>query len=298
MPGPSTQSIPANGARLAARFCERGGTISRCDYARPSGRVAAWRLTPPGALTGRVVFAHATGNDAFYPHATLLEAALESRFEVFVFDLDGHGVESDTSLSRAGARGMIAEALAAAARNVPAVSTHLVGQSLSAACALAEAADGLPIESLTMISLPHRLALSPWSAVSELATLMRPCFWTLAKAYGLGGLMPAMGPLGRTRFPVRLADARRQAWRYPGEVAALIHALDLDAAVKRLKIPALLIHGACDAIAPLDQAVALATRMPAGQIAVLAGATHFSTPLERGAHDALRTWLRKQCADK
>lgn len=276
---------------LVNAWRQAGGLVESAQIRRPSGMAAAWRLSPKGSPKGRVVIGHATGNDAFYPHAGLIKMGLQLGFEVFVFDLDGHGTSSTTRLIPNDAASMIDDALREARRYDSQLPTHVIGQSLSAALAFAAIADGVTVTSLIAVAMPTSPVVTPLSAVAELRTLGRDAFWALRFDYGLRNIMPAFGPVRRNDYPVRLVDEHRQAFRYPGVVDQLIRSLDLKAKTGTMRTPLLMIHGERDKVVPVAQAVALLACLPLASLVVIPGATHFSTVIEPMAIDAMRRHL-------
>ena len=77
---------------------------------------------------------HGTGNDGFFPQGNLIKDLLLAEFNVFIFDLPGHGKYSKTILDKDLAQEAIAKAIefAANAKYIDNI-IHLVGISLGGA---------------------------------------------------------------------------------------------------------------------------------------------------------------------
>lgn len=289
---------PAYQKRFLAWLDAAGMQHESCHYQRPeaAGEVQAYVFTPALPPRGRVVYAHATGNDALFPQLSLFRTLLEAGLEVFTFDLDGHGRQSTTELTEANARSSVAAALAEA-HSRPPLPTHLIGQSLGGALALAAALDGAAICSLTLVSAPLALAPGPSALATELTSALKPAFYREMSTYGIFGIVPAMGPVKRQAYPVRLGTTpagtaaagpqRRSstpapAFAYVDVVARLVAGLDLAARAHLLTVPTQLVYGDRDRIVPMSQAQELARLIPHAALALVPGATHYTTLFERG----------------
>jgi pimeloyl-ACP methyl ester carboxylesterase len=279
---------------LTSWLATHGASCAPLTVERPGGFARAVRLalgTP--APTRRVVFAHATGNDAAYPQQALLKALLLAGCEIVAFDLDGHGRGSTSLLDPSTVRTCVHAAIAAAGWDAAGSSPHLIGESLGGALCLAAAAapgalGGLwTPASLTLLSTPLAIEIGWRTALSELGTLLRPAFWSLAREYGLRDALPALGAFRRDRFPVRLAADAGGALGYVEVVARALKALDLEAAARAVHCPVLLVYGERDRLAPVAQAGMLAGLMTAAgapvDLEIVPRETHFTAALTRSA---------------
>lgn len=278
--------------------------ISREFYSRAVARgvTAAYRFTPPGPLRGRVVFAHATGNDALFPQVGLFSAWLGAGLEVFAFDLDGHGRHSTTSLSWESAPSMIHAAVTHATAGRPPLPLHGAGQSLGAALWL-QAMGGASVEptSLVLFSAPIAVNLGLRALMSELHALHSRPFWRQRPIYGCLGMVPPLGPWKRGTYPVRLlsppADSAQAPWRqsfsYPQTIAQIIRRLHGEAAGARPEVPALLVYGARDLIVPWAQGESLQRRLSHASLRIIQGATHYTVPFAAEVIQASTEWLTR-----
>jgi alpha-beta hydrolase superfamily lysophospholipase len=272
-------------------------------YPRPEagGTTMAYRLTPPGDLRGRIVFAHATGNDSLFPQVELFLTWLEAGFEIFAFDLDGHGARSTTILSSMSVETMITHAVERAASQHPALPLHGAGQSLGAALWLRSASQvQIPLQSLVLYSAPYTVNLSVRAGIRE---LLAPCtreFWEQRRYYGWTGVVPPLGPWRRRAYPIRLVTESRSAdnkqhaidsLNYPQHIAALIKSLAVDTLVSNISVPTLLLYGTQDKIVNFSQGQAVMERLSQGELIKLHGATHYTTPFHPEGLMASSRWF-------
>lgn len=291
--GLADKRLPPHDRRFLAHAALQGFVVANAGYARLGAFTSAFLCAPARPPVGRVVMAHATGNDALYPHGALVLALLAAGFEVFLFDLDGHGRYSTTRLDPHLIRGAVRAAIdhyRSVSKADPSTRIHLVGQSLGGALALAAVADSVAVASLTLISAPLTLDLSPQALAAELRTLGRAAYWSLFSTYGVAGLIPAMGPLRRAAYPLRLTDSSRA---YPRFVADLVAELDAAGRAARIAVPTLLVYGSRDLLVPAAQGSSLKELIPQAELHVSPGATHFTTPLEPDAIKRVIAFLSK-----
>ncbi|HEV2150207.1 MAG TPA: alpha/beta fold hydrolase, partial [Longimicrobiaceae bacterium] len=255
------------------------------------GEVAAFRLSPRGAPRGRVVAAHGACDDALFPLVALYHALLERGFEVFAFDLDGNGWESTTRFGAETVRGAVAAAAREAARDRPALPLHLLGHSLGGALVLDALARGeVEAESAVVVATPLEVRITAATALAELRGFFRPATLRQRAYYGLAGVVPAFGPVKRAAYPFR-GDSRTGNFDYVAVFDALLRATELRSAAERVRVPVLLVYGERDRIAPAAHGAELARRLPDAELAVVPGATHFSTASSPEATERAAAWL-------
>lgn len=286
--------------RFARWLRQHGMGAEPVRYARPEagGDVAAHRLLPAAAPRGRVVAAHGTGNDALFPQLGLFKALLHAGYEVFAFDLDGHGSRSTTRLDPNTAPSAVGAAVRAAEANRPPLPLHLLGHSLGAALVLHSLAHdpwAARVHSAVAISAPLRLRVTLRAALAELLGFASRRTWSEREHYGIPGLVPALGPWKREQFPVRLAE-RHGRFGYVRVAATLLQRLHLADAAARVAAPVLLVYGERDRLVPPEQGETLAGRLPAACLLRVAGTTHFNTPFSEPALTAVVEWLHTAAA--
>ncbi len=265
-----------------------------------SGRAMAYRLTPSGDLKGRILFAHATGNDSLFPQVELFQAWLKAGYEVFTFDIDGHGRHSSTLLSFNSCLSMIQAAVAQAITGSAVLPLHGAGHSLGAALWLRGLAEtSLALTSLVLLSAPLRIELGYKAFFSEFHAIHTGDFWRQRHYYGALGIIPPMGPWRRETYPIRFRNdmtpeethpqqRRASSLNYPHRIAALVEQLEIESSAINVRVPTLLINGSHDQIVPAAQGARLSAVMPHASCCQVAGATHYTVPF---AEDTLRMSL-------
>lgn len=284
---------PLHHRRAEAWLRGSGFGWERVRYPRPEagGEVAGFRFTPAGAPRGRVVAAHGACDDALFPLVALYRALLERGFEVFAFDLDGNGWESTTVFSAGGIRGAVAAAVREAERGRPKLPLHLLGHSLGGALALDALARGeVEADSAVVVATPLRVRVTARTALAELRGFFRPATLRQRAYYGLGGVLPAFGPVRRGAYPFR-GDARTGNFGYVAVFDGLLRATELPRAAERVHVPVLLVYGERDRIAPAAHGAELARALPDAELLRVPGTTHFSTVSSSRATERVAAWL-------
>jgi alpha-beta hydrolase superfamily lysophospholipase len=287
-------------ARLMSPHVARVG-VERYERASAHGVTRAWRATPRGATRARVLLAHATGNDALYPQVALARALVARGAEVFAFDLDGHGRASTSQLVAdvgVATEQIGAAVQAAAGRGGAALPTWIVGTSLGGALTLAWAAragaggPGAKVAGIVLVAVPLGVAPRLALLAREARAAIDPAFWGMARDYGVVGMWPALGPVRRGAFPLRVA-AQEKERDYLKLVPRLIAELELEQAAAAARSPMTLVYGTCDAVAPVAHGERLAAARGAdARLVVVRGATHLTVGVRReGLEAVVRTIL-------
>lgn len=208
-----------------------------------------------------VVFVHATGNDCLFPQLLLFKALTSQGYNVFTFDLDGHGSESTTLLEDRGIWLCVDRAVRSLKSQYGTSQFHLIGQSLGAALSLNFAASHPDdIKTLTLVSLPTKINISVKTVFSELTSLGRASFYRHVNAYGLAQGFPAFGAFQRKRFPVRLKREQKNSGsigcqnNYLEIVKEIFSSKDLTTLIKKVEAPTLLCYGGSDYISTTEDA--------------------------------------------
>jgi pimeloyl-ACP methyl ester carboxylesterase len=262
------------------------------------GDVAALCLTPSASPVGRVVVAHGAGNDALFPLLDIFRALVGGGFEVFAFDLDGHGWESTTCFSADAVRTAIPAALEQARAGRPPLPIFLLGHSLGGALvlsALGASVDG--VEAAVVLSAPVSVEFSLRSSAAELWRFFRRETWTQRAGYGLWGVVPAVGLLKRRAYPLRLAAEAAGSFGYVRTIQNLLADLDIARAARRIRIPVLLVYGGHDALVPPAQGDTLADAIPRAELVRLPHASHYGVPVARETPRIVAGWLAARVAE-
>lgn len=245
------------------------------------GAARAYRLTPPGKVRAGLLAVHGAGNDAFFSLTGLFAALLEAGVEVFTFDLDGHGRNSDTVLEMERVGEAVPAALEAWGGPPGGAPIHGLGISLGGALLL----HSLPrlsstFAGATLVCAPLRIELSARSIVNEVGLSMVRTVARERRWFGLTGLLPSFGPFGRDRYPLRLADTPGPgAFGYVPVINRLLERLDLLAAARRVSVPVTVVQGGRDRLVPVEQARAIAAALPRSELVVHPRETHLTAPL-------------------
>ncbi|HEX8696423.1 MAG TPA: alpha/beta fold hydrolase [Longimicrobium sp.] len=280
--------------RLERWLAAAGARLETVRYARPEagGEVSGFRLVPPDPR-GRVVAAHGAGNDALFPQVALFKALLRQGFEVFAFDVDGHGTASTTTFSVPAVETALPAAVAEAERGRPELPLLLQGHSFGGSLVLhALAAGAVPHASgAVVVSAPTFLTIDTGAALAELRNFLRPATLAQREHYGLWGLVPAFGPVRRGAYPFRRTGPAGGPFGYVAAVQSLLARLDLERRAPEVRAPVLLVYGTRDRLVPLAQGERLAARLPHAELLRIAGGSHWSTLLASEAVEAAAGWM-------
>ncbi len=279
-------------ARFQAWLAAAGASIETVSYPRAGGLARGCRLVPAGAPRGRVVLAHGAGNDALYPLLALCTPLLRAGWEIFAFDLDGHGRESTTTFRVETIVHALADAAERAEAGRPPLPLHLLGHSLGGSLVLhALSTPGWErVVSAAVLSAPIRLRLGARAALGELRGFLRRATFAQREHYGVWGVVPAVGPLKRGTYPFRLENAA-PGFGYVAGVQALLAHLALEDAAPRIRTPVLLVYSRGDGLVPAEQGELLASRIPSAALEVLDGPAHWSVPFDERAVARVTEWL-------
>jgi pimeloyl-ACP methyl ester carboxylesterase len=272
----------------------RGGRWERLRYPRGAGgETVAYRIAPPSSARGAVLVVHGAGNDALFGFAGTFKRLLEARYEVFSFDLDGHGRSSTTRFSVQGIRSAIEEAVERSGAMDRELPLHGLGVSLGGSVLLhALPALGERLRSATLVCAPLRIHLTRMSLLGELHPRILGTIWREREHSGVTGLIPSFGPFRRGTFPLRLEEPPGPGpFGYVDALNRALEQMNLEDASRSASIPVLLIYGGRDRVVPLSQGERLEALLPRGQLLRLEKETHLSVPLAPAATQALLRWL-------
>jgi pimeloyl-ACP methyl ester carboxylesterase len=219
-----------------------------------NGGVAA---TPPESeklVPKVVIFFHGTGNDSIFPHLGLFQDLLNQRYTVISFDLPGHGATSTTLLLREGGLEFMERTVSYFQSLYKNALFFGIGYSLGGAFLLRYAALRGLFKGIALVATPHRLELTYKAGLYESLSFIVRDIYAHRQYYGLKGLFPAVGPLGRRNFPIRLGD-RRPYWQV---VSDIIRDCEVEKSLRFVSCRTLLIYGQWDTIAPPPPPIASA----------------------------------------
>ena len=211
---------------------------------------------PKNAKKHAIVFVHGTGNDALFPNFSYFQTILAKGWQLFSFDLDGHGRGNSTLLDSSTIWTCVDSAINELRNHCnQATAIHLIGESIGGLLAWTKACSSPPsVTSALCIATPFHLQLNSLSLLNELRSVTGHSLQRYRRRWGLRDSIPAFGPVMRTQFPIRLATARHgilQSMSYPFLVKSLLSATTFKKA-NVPKIPVYGIFGEHDLIAPVE----------------------------------------------
>jgi pimeloyl-ACP methyl ester carboxylesterase len=281
-------------AALRSWMVGRGMGWERLCYDRPpaGGRTVAYRLRPAGNPLGVVVVAHGAGNDALFAFPGTFKRFLSGGWEVFTFDMDGHGRDSTTVLGAESAVSAVPDAIAMARAGRDGIPLHAFGVSLGGAFMLrALAAPDAGVRSAVLACAPLRIRFSLRNVLGEFRPPMLRTLLDQRPHCGVWGMVPSFGPVKRSIYPLRLGSIRNGAFGYIDELNEILDGLSLPSAAADLRFPTLLVYGTADRVVPPEQGLLLQRTMPDAELMLLRGATHLTTPFDRRFAVRLDRWL-------
>jgi pimeloyl-ACP methyl ester carboxylesterase len=153
-----------------------------------------------------VIFLHGLGNDALFPNVHLFQHLLGSGYNVYTTDLDGHGKTSSTRLSRSNVKTLVSDMIDQVDQlMIGRPRLHFCGYSMGAALLLDYAVHHPErIQSLSMIGLPLNLNAG-YLLAAEIISPLKKSYLQALRDYGFLGIHPSLGPILRSRYPVRVS---------------------------------------------------------------------------------------------
>ena len=242
-----------------------------------------------------LLFLHGLGNDAFFPNINFYRSLLHDGFNLVVADLDGHGQDLSSTFAEATLPTLVDDMVSHSCflRN-SSTGLHLAGFSLGAVLML-DYASRFPerVKTLSMIGMPLILDSVLGFAWEALTPFLRS-YRDGLKDYGLLGIQPALGPILRNRYPVRLPDGEKSSYM---EVAGrIIRGLAPTEKLQSIQCPSVYIAGSRDYISyPVVTAKFLddLKGMPHLKREIVPGETHFSIMLASQTPAVVADLLRK-----
>lgn len=237
-----------------------------------------------------VLFLHGLGNDALFPNVHLFQHLLESGYNVFTSDLDGHGKNSGSKIGRVTIMNLVEDVINQIDKiSVGRPRLHFCGYSMGAALLLNYAVHNPErIQSLAMVGLPLNLNAG-YLLAAEIISPLRPSYIQALKDYGFLGIHPSLGPILRSRYPVRVAPDESGNYLYVA--ARIIETLNPLTKLQLVTFPSLLVSGSLDFFAnhrKIDEFIASLNL----QTFSLTGETHFTSMLSHKLARRIEVLLR------
>ncbi len=237
-----------------------------------------------------VLFLHGLGNDALFPNVHLFQHLLESGYNIYTTDLDGHGKTSTTTLSQNTIKSLVTEIIGQLDQmTIGRPRLHFCGYSMGAVLLLDYAVNNPErIQSLSMVGLPLNLNAG-YLLATEIISPIRPSYIQALRDYGFLGIHPSLGPILRSRYPVRVAPCESGNYLYVA--ARIIEAINPIAKLQLVTFPSLLVAGSLDFFAnhrKIDEFIASLNL----QTFSLKGETHFTSMLSHKLARRIEVLLR------
>lgn len=242
-----------------------------------------------------LVFLHGLGNDALFPNINLYRTLLTEGCNLIISDLDGHGQGLSSVFAEETLVTLVDDMVTHSQflREIP-QGLHLAGFSLGAILMLHYALRSPHnIKSLSMIGMPLILSGDlriAWEASSPFLRSFRKGL----RDYGIWGIQPALGPILRQRYPVRLGDNETSSYL---EVAGrIIRSLAPSEKLRDLQCQSIYVAGSRDFISYPSVAANFLDdlkNLPNLRRKILPGETHFSIMLAPETPAIIVDLLRK-----
>lgn len=241
-----------------------------------------------------VVFLHGLGNDAVFPNIDLFRQLLIAGFNIVTADLDGHGKSNTTWFAEETLPSLVSEMMG----NCEAIQTsdekvHVCGYSLGALLVLDYAVKNPDlVKTVSLIGMPITLKSDPRIAF-ELLTPFVNSYRGALSDYGLSGIHPAIGPVLRSRYPLRLKP--KESRPYLEVAGQIIRRMEPARLISSSTLPMLYVAGSLDFIgyhprsAKFMDDLIQSTKL---RREILPGETHFSSMLSPKMPAIIADFLR------
>lgn len=262
------------------------------SWDRKSGMTRGVLIGPPNAQQSQVIpMLHGLGNDVLYPMLGLMRHLLSLGWSVAACDIDGHGADTTSTLSGENITSCVDDFIDFITQHRPGRDRlHFIGYSFGATLLL-EYANRNPerVHSLTMIGMPIQIPMQiPYFA--EASSILLPSFRNSMKDYGRYDFIPAIGPIKRTVYPVRLQNGPTS--EYIKQTRKIIASFDLANALQLITFPSIFISGTKDFIGPAQPIAGLNLPITRLQIYRVPNETHFTTLLSPLTWKRIEIFLR------
>jgi len=272
----------------------RGMRYERVVYPRPAagGDTVAYRLCPAAPPRGLLLVTHGAGNDALFAFPGFFKQVLAAGWEVFTFDMDGHGRASTTTFRFPAVLGATTDALREARRGRESLPVHAYGVSLGGSILLHALAGPLAgVRSAVVVGAPVRIQLSLGRVANEFRPAMLRTLLGQREHAGTWGMVPSFGPVKRDLYPLRLAERRPGAFGYVDVLNGVLDRMDPVGAAREVQVPVLLAYGAADRIVPPEQGILLHRTLPCSDLVLVSGGTHLATPFDATVLRRTLEWI-------
>ena len=189
------------------QFYARQLTKVQMFPADPSSLDTAALLMPKDDVKGLLFFLHGAGNDLFFPHRLLFGHFLAAGYGVYTCNLPGHGPDDYSILDDTTLDERLLQQWGRARSVLPDIPMHVVAYSLGGLSILTSAKLMAQIDqsaTVSLIGVPARFDGVTFRHTWEMTSIYRLAFWAHHFTYGPRDFLPALGPLRRRSFPIRI----------------------------------------------------------------------------------------------
>jgi alpha-beta hydrolase superfamily lysophospholipase len=270
---------------------KKGFSLDEGHFPRSSGGETAYLLINAKPHSTLTILFHGTGNDQLFTWQNLIEALLSKGRSVLTFDLDGHGLQSTTTLYRQKFWESAEDLRVFLSRkDLITYPYELVGYSLGALLALeATTEQRLRPTQIVLLALPLRIQIGLQFASSEAMSITKRSFFKQWRNYGWRETFPAVGSFRRDAFPLRIDPDFKAT--YPELVDQLLMDKPPLELLKKLSQNCLAVFGSRDTLARAQDSALWRKADSDVEIVVIDRANHFLLPFQRQTIDAITTWI-------
>lgn len=217
-----------------------------------SGDIHCYHITKPSRSRNKIlVFIHGGGNNALYPLIHFFPDALEAGYDIFSFDLDGHGPTSTTFFNSKSIQQNISYVLHHLSTTYDYKQYFCIAHSLGGALLIPHLRQKHVFDAVALWSTPVKIDLSFQTLKNELFGLIDMNIFRALRVHGLLDMIPSMGPFRRPALPFR-PDATTDTYIKRSFIGHIQDSLDLifeKDNEHKIDTPAFLVYGAKDLIA-------------------------------------------------
>lgn len=237
-----------------------------------------------------IVLIHGLGNNLIYLNQQFVSYFLENEMNVLIFNLDGHGDNTDTNFSYRSFSTTIEPALDYA-NSKGNYKIHLLGYSLGAYLAARYVSQNPDkVDSIHMVAPLGSTKLSLRLITNEIRALINPSVLSSLVKWGVEEMIPALGPFRRNKYPLKHEEE--------SILKAVPKWLEKDEELGFFSISkniaGTIIYGELDEICPARDLDLWKMRFPYLEAHIVKGGSHLTTPLHKQCCEFIHNEIKKE----